>query len=472
MEQRECKVYQTTMDGDRLTPITLYEGYVKDQAGCLLESRANRKGRYSFIAKNPEAIVRADRAGMRIQDAKGMRYLGNGNWLEELRKMINRFSVENGTGIPFIGGAVGTFAYDLIRQFESIPDENPDYLEVPDLHLMFFSQVLVFDHHYQTLSLLVLEEKDEAGRQRAKKALEAMKRDVEACQPLQVQKPMRSESRVVRATSEEEFMERVKAAKQYIRDGDIFQVVLSRRWMVETNETPFRLYRKLRMLNPSPYLFYLSFGAYEVIGSSPEMLVRLEGDRVDTCPIAGTRPRGKNKAQDEALAAELLADPKEVSEHTMLLDLARNDMGRIAKFDSIQIPKQLKVERYSHVMHIVSEVMGMRRPEEDAVSVLRAFLPAGTLSGAPKVRAMEIIEELETERRGIYGGAVGYIGYDGNMDLCIAIRMMIYQAHRLVLQAGAGIVADSDPAKEAEECGNKVMALMKILREEENDSID
>jgi anthranilate synthase component 1 len=406
-----------------------------------------------------------------IHDQAGTRYVKSKIWMQDLRDYMKQYDVENDTGIPFIGGAVGTFAYDLIRQFEAIPETNPDELNVPDLHLMFFSELLVYDHHYQTLSILVVDRPDREAQAKARMA--EIKAELKAGSETKKQEAFCDcQARVIRSTSESEYMKNVEKAKTYIKDGDIFQVVLSRRWVMETNEKPFALYRKLRMLNPSPYLFYLSFGDYEVLGSSPELLVSLEGDRIDNCPIAGARPRGANEAEDLALERELLADKKEVSEHVMLVDLARNDMGRVAKFDTVALTKRMVVERFSHVMHIVSEVTGQRKTGQDAFSILRSFLPAGTLSGAPKVRAMEIIEEMETVKRGVYGGAVGYIGFDGNMDLCIAIRMMVHKANRLYLQAGAGIVADSDPKKEAKECENKIMALMKTMEGKSDDFID
>lgn len=471
MKRTIKQVYCTTMPGDRMTPITLYEDYVGDEMGCLLESRGDSRGRFSFIGKNPEAVIRAEAKGMMIRDEEGVRYLQTEAWMHLLRNYMQRYDLINDTEIPFLGGAVGTFAYDMVRQMEDIPENNPDELMVPDLHLMFFSELLVYDHRFQTLNIVVLDAPNQGAKAKARMA--AIRDELENHTHRKGQEPFcQCQSRVIRATPEDLYMENVRKAKAYIKEGDIFQTVISRRWVMETNESPFKLYRKLRMLNPSPYLFYLSFKDYQVLGSSPEMLVKLSGKKIDTVPIAGTRPRGQTEALDLLYEKELLEDKKELSEHVMLLDLARNDMGRVADFDSITIPKRMKVERFSHVMHIVSEVSGRKKKGLDAFSVLQSFLPAGTLSGAPKVRAMEIIEELEEVRRGIYGGAVGYIGYDGNMDLCIAIRMMVHKHNKLYLQAGAGIVADSDPLKEAKECESKVKALMKILEGGFNDFID
>jgi len=255
----------------------------------------------------------------------------------------------------------------------------------------------------------------------------------------------------------------VEQAKQYIYDGDVFQVVLSQRLAVETQADPFDVYRILRTLNPSPYLYYLNLPDAVIVGSSPELLVRVEDDVVETCPIAGTRPRGQTTAEDNALADDLLQDEKELAEHTMLVDLSRNDIGKIAKFGSVVVENPLHIEKYSHVMHIVSNVKGVKRPELDAFDVLGSVLPAGTLSGAPKVRAMEIINELEHGKRGIYGGSIGYIGFDGNIDMCITIRTMVFKDGKAYLQAGAGIVADSVPEKEYEETLSKAGALIKAL---------
>ncbi len=272
---------------------------------------------------------------------------------------------------------------------------------------------------------------------------------------------------VKKSDTREEYGAKVEKIKRYIREGHIFQTVLSQRWTIRTAQNGFALYRRLRELNPSPYLYYFQFGDFEMIGSSPEMLVKQRENRVFTCPIAGTRPRGKNKEQDEALRAELLADEKERAEHVMLVDLARNDMGRIAEFGTVKVTDFMKVRNYSHVMHLVSMVEGRKKAGLHPLDLLASFLPAGTLSGAPKIRAMEIIEELETVRRGLYGGATGYVDFSGNMDFCITIRTMIKKGGNVYLQAGAGIVADSIPEKEYQECCNKVMALAKTLVEEE-----
>ena len=266
----------------------------------------------------------------------------------------------------------------------------------------------------------------------------------------------------------EQYCEKVEKIKQYIREGHIFQTVLSQRWTIETKQTGFELYKELRELNPSPYLYYFNYGEFEVIGSSPEMIVKQQGSRVYTCPIAGTRRRGVDAEEDALLRDELLRDEKERAEHVMLVDLARNDMGRISEFGTVKVTQFMEVQNYSHVMHIVSMVEGKKKGEFHPLDLVSSFLPAGTLSGAPKIRAMEIIDELESVRRGLYGGATGYIDFSGDMDFCITIRTMIKKKNRVYLQAGAGIVADSVPENEYQECCNKVMALAKTLIEEEN----
>ena len=273
---------------------------------------------------------------------------------------------------------------------------------------------------------------------------------------------------MVRWTSILEYSRKVEKIKEYIKEGHIFQTVLSQRWTVETKQDGFDLYKELRELNPSPYLYYFNYGDFEVIGSSPEMIVKKQGNKVFTCPIAGTRKRGANKEEDEKLKQELLSDEKERAEHVMLVDLARNDMGRISEFGTVKVTQFMDVANYSHVMHIVSQVEGRKKGEFHPLDLVKSFLPAGTLSGAPKIRAMEIIDELESVRRGLYGGATGYIDFSGDMDFCITIRTMIKRKNKVYLQAGAGIVADSVPENEYNECCNKVMALAKTLVKEDN----
>jgi anthranilate synthase component 1 len=317
------------------------------------------------------------------------------------------------------------------------------------------------------MTAIVLEEDTEDGKNRAMKCASELLASARNT-GTKTEAPWVRDGVIVHKTDTlEQYSEKVEKIKHYIREGHIFQTVLSQRWTIETGQEGFALYRELRELNPSPYLYYFDFGDFEVIGSSPEMLVKQVGDTVSTCPIAGTRPRGKTPEQDELLKADLLADEKERAEHVMLVDLARNDMGRIAQFGTVKVRKFMDIQMYSHVMHIVSLVEGKKKGDYHPLDLVSSFLPAGTLSGAPKIRAMEIIDELETVHRGLYGGVTGYLDFSGNMDFCITIRTMIKQGRKVYLQAGAGIVADSVPEKEYQECCNKVMALAKTLVEEE-----
>lgn len=468
MGKKVFTVYTKRVSGDTETPVTLFQKYVGNEKGVLLESRDQVKGRYSIIAKESFAEVYGSKGNITIIEEGNKKEI-KGKILEAVKDIMAEISVENKSTIPFVGGAVGTVGYDIIRDYEKLPEKNKDEIGVPESHLLFIKSMIVYDHFHQQIVFTVLAEKGEKGE---KEAAEKMK-EMEA----ELKKPYvdSSKDRVYSATdvsniksnmSKEEYMNIVKKAQHYIHEGDIFQVVLSQRWSVDTEENSFTLYRKLRALNPSPYLFYFNFGEYQVAGSSPEMLVELRKGRVFTCPIAGTRKRGRNMEEDELLAKELLADKKEQSEHVMLVDLARNDMGRIAKIGTVDVTQFMKVHYYSHVMHLVSLVEGNKKEEHDGFSILSSFLPAGTLSGAPKIRAMEIIEELENTRRGIYGGAVGYFSFDGDMDMCIAIRTMVMKDKKVYMQAGAGITAESVPQLEFEESENKVRALLRALEGE------
>jgi anthranilate synthase component 1 len=372
----------------------------------------------------------------------------------------------------FAGGAVGYLGYDVVRFFEKLPDTAAPVLDVPDAVFLLADTLVVFDHARHRLILLANASIGEANGDVEAAYVDALRRidrlAEKLLRPLPAVPARRwgandSDGQAVEANmSRERYEAIVREAKELIAAGDIFQVVLSQRFSRRTSAHPFAVYRALRMLNPSPYMFYFNFAPRDlhVIGASPEMHVRLEDGVASVRPIAGTRRRGANPAEDAALAAELLADPKERAEHVMLVDLGRNDLGRVSEYSSVEVQELMAVERYSHVMHIVSHVEGRLRPELDAFDLMRATFPAGTVSGAPKVRAMAIIEELEGQRRGLYAGAVGYFSYDGSMDTCIAIRTMVMQGDTIYVQAGAGIVADSDPAAEYQECVNKAGALL------------
>ncbi|MCY6483211.1 anthranilate synthase component I [Clostridium aestuarii] len=457
--------YIKKLSGDTETPITLYKKYVGDQKGILLETTDLENGRYSFIGKNPYAILKANNNEV-IIDNNYKQEIKKGKILDVVREYMKQFEVCNNTSLPFIGGAIGTIAYDIIRQYENIPNETEDTMYLPDVELMIITEFIAYDHLHNQIILCVLEEDTNEGIKKAENKIKNIQKILEEgnaeLENIKLDN-CNLNNIAISNTTKEQFMQMVEKAQKYIYEGDIFQVVLSQRWEIGIKEDPFTIYRKLRSINPSPYLFYLNFGDYQVVGSSPEMLVEMKVDKVYTCPIAGTRKRGQNEKEDEMLANDLLNDEKERAEHVMLVDLARNDMGRVSKIGSVNVSNFMKVKNYSHVMHLVSLVEGKTREDKDPFDVLASFLPAGTLSGAPKIRAMEIIEELEKEKRSIYGGAVGYFGFDGNMDMCIAIRTMIIKDKMAYMQAGAGIVADSIPESEYEETKNKVKALVKVV---------
>ncbi|MDR5659153.1 anthranilate synthase component I [Serpentinicella sp. ANB-PHB4] len=457
--------YVKTLSGDKETPITLYEKYVGKSVGFLLESKDPAKGRFSFIAKNPFITLQGlDESLLITSDNESKTLYGNSFALAQ--KYIEQYQVSNNTNIPFVGGAVGTIGYDVIRQHENLPNVNQDTLGLPDLHLMLVKEVVVYDHFHSQIHLVVLDDSTNEGKDRGFNAIQLMEKQLFQFADTKissVNESTKSPTIMNEHTTKEDFIEKVNQAKAYIREGDIFQVVLSQRWSLENKKDAFTLYRQLREINPSPYLFYFNFGTYQIAGSSPEMLVEVRNEKVFTCPIAGTRKKGKSPAEDHQLAKDLLADPKEKAEHIMLVDLARNDMGRVSKIGTVHVEEFMQVHHYAHVMHIVSTVEGIKNEDENQFSILSHFLPAGTLSGAPKIRAMEIIDELEKEKRGLYGGAVGYFGFDGNLDTCIAIRTMVIKDQRVYLQAGAGIVADSVPESEYEECKNKIQSLVRAL---------
>jgi anthranilate synthase component 1 len=367
----------------------------------------------------------------------------------------------------FVGGAVGFLGYDVVRAFERLPRVTEDDRRLPDLHLLIADTLVAYDHARKRIVLFATVRTPpgadlDAAYDRAAARLDRMEARLRAAVPPQPPAPGRNGHTTTPRTPQGAFETAVRTAKDYITAGDIFQVVVSQRLERPTDAQPFAIYRALRRLNPSPYMFYLDLGgdpATRLIGSSPEMLVRLQGRSAEVRPIAGTRPRGRTAEEDAANVRDLQDDPKERAEHVMLVDLGRNDIGRVAEFGSVEVPELLEVERYSHVIHLVSRVKGRLREDLDGYDLLRATFPAGTVSGAPKVRAMEIIEELEPVRRGPYAGAVGYLGFSGNLDTCITIRTIVMQDDRAHLQAGAGIVADSDPTREWEETGHKARAL-------------
>lgn len=455
---RNLRTFVREFSGDTETPITIFYKYVGNEKGFLLESRGEGKTNFSIMGKNPMAVLKGDDE-LTIEEKTGTRTV-KGRLLDGVREYVKSINVTDDYDLPFTGGAVGAIDYDIIRQYEKLPDENKEVVNTPTVHLMVFDEFIIYDHLHDRIKIVVLSDDEKS----ADKVLDRMEKEVKSSVPaehyaVKEQTPIKFTSNMTK----EKYENIVEKAKKYIYEGDIFQVVLSQRLTARTNDKPIDLYRRLRAINPSPYLFYFNFGDYYVAGSSPEMLVEVKGDTVRTCPIAGTRKRGRNPKEDIEIAAGLLDDSKEKAEHTMLVDLARNDMGRVAEIGSVKIKEFMQVHYYSHVMHLVSLVEGTKRENTDSFEVLSTFLPAGTLSGAPKIRAMEIIEELEDEKRGLYGGAVGYFDFNGNMDTCIAIRTMIIKDGNVYMQAGAGIVADSIPEMEYEESHNKVRALVKSI---------
>jgi anthranilate synthase component 1 len=472
-----------TLTADLETPVSAFLRAAWESPECfLLESVENGEqiGRYTFIGLNPyKRIVSRGRA-IAITEGKKTVHL-EGDVFAVLREALSGHTPARVPGLPpFTAGAVGFLSYDVVRQIEKLPETNPDELLVPDACLLFFDEVLAFDHVRKEIHLVVtadvtLQSPTEAYADAVKRLAKLEKR---LAQPLpKLPKPTaKSKLKVTHRTRKKDYLAAVETIREYIRAGDVFQTVLSQRLDVEPGVDPFAVYRALRIVNPSPYMFFLRTtpaatgkksagfaGTLEVAGSSPEMLVRVQQGKVEYRPIAGTRKRSADEAKDQALADEMLADEKERSEHVMLVDLGRNDVGRVSEFGSVKVDRLMFVERYSHVMHLVSKIEGKLRPDLTAVDALRACFPAGTLSGAPKVRAMEIIEELEPARRGIYGGCVLYADFSGNLDSCITIRSMVAQNGKGHIQAGAGIVADSVPESEYQECLNKAQAVLRAI---------
>ncbi len=484
---------------DLETPVSAFLKVTRGDYSFLLESvRGGEKwGRYTFLGTEPSMVVRAGggqidliRPASAGQDGvASIESRRVDNCFDALHHELKRFRAPELPELPrFFGGAVGFLAYDLVRLFEpKIPNSVRDDLGVPELYLMFTDTVLVFDNVRQTLKIIAnvaldefasadaayraAHEKIERMINRLRSAalppcLKASPPNQRGSMPGLPQRQQRAEPRDIAITSNmtrEDYVSMVSAAKDYIAAGDIIQVVPSQRFEAPLTAHPFNLYRSLRTINPSPYMFYLRLGDFTLVGASPETMVRVEGRQITLRPIAGTRPRGANELEDLALERELLADPKERAEHIMLVDLGRNDVGRVAKIGSVKVTELMTVERYSHVMHIVSNVVGELNDGMDAFDAFRATFPQGTVSGAPKIRAMEIIDELEPVRRGVYAGAVGYFSFTGNTDTAIALRTLLVKGDHVYIQAGGGVVADSDPAAEYDESCNKARAMIRAL---------
>jgi len=453
------------LNADQLTPIGLFYN-LKGKRKFLLESVEKGKnwGRYSFLGCNPYMMISSYKEQVFIE-RDGKTQVSTGKVIDEIKKCINLYGVISDMELPpFAGGAVGYIGYDVVRQYEMLPDKNPDLLKVPEAYMMFYKDAIAYDHLYHTVYIIcnVLPE-DDAGYSDIVDRLNRIRDEIikiEGFHPLDTM----SVPEVIDSNYDKEtFCEIVRKAKEHIAAGDVFQVVLSQRLTANVRTKPFDAYRKLRSLNPSPYMFYIDFEDFQIAGSSPESLVIVEGRKVRTNPIAGTRPRGKTGEEDERLKKELLADEKERAEHVMLVDLGRNDIGKVSQCGTVKVDRFMEVDMYSHVMHLTSTVSGQLKEGKDCFDALVACLPAGTVSGAPKIRAMEIIDQLENVRRGIYAGAIGYFAYTGNMDMCIAIRMIVFKDKKAYIQAGAGIVYDSVPEMEYQETLNKAMALKEVL---------
>ena len=452
------------------TPVSAFMR-LQEKPSFLLESveGGEKWARYSFLGLSPARLIVGRGRSVEIIEGGDARITETSDPIGFLRDVMAEFKPVEVPELPrFFGGMVGYFGYDMVRFMEDLPDENPDPLGLPDMYFMVTDTILIFDNLKQTIKVVCnvhLNGKDPSKE--FDNAVEKIDNII-----LRLRQPHDIDSSVPATAvpefassfeKREDFEDAVRRAKEYIKAGDIFQVVLSQRFERKSNVRPLDVYRALRVVNPSPYMYYMDIGDAQIAGSSPEILVRLEGDDVTLRPIAGTRPRGATDEEDEALWQDLISDEKEVAEHIMLVDLGRNDVGRVSEVGSVSLSEFMIPERYSHVMHIVSNVEGKLKPGLDAFDVLNACFPAGTVTGAPKIRAMEIIDELEPIRRGPYAGSVGYFGYSGNMDTCLTIRTIIIKDGKVSVQAGAGIVADSVPEREYEETRNKAMGMVKAL---------
>jgi anthranilate synthase component 1 len=482
---KQCNIIPVFAEfvADGETPVSAFKKLDCGGYSFLFESTEKNdvSGRFSFIGLNPRVVMQSHgREVQIIEGEKQHRVQISRGPVDEVQKLMSRYHFASLPELPrFAGGAVGFIGYEAIHFFEpKVPLPHQDELGLPEALLMIPSVILIFDHRLRSLKIVVNAFLDDGGVEtvysRALKSINEIARKLAepihlplipiAADELQSTERDASLQSYQSNFEPDDFKRAVNRAKDYILAGDIFQVVLSQRFESSFSGTPLDFYRCLRFINPSPYMFCLNFGAdFSLVGSSPEMHVRLTGDTLEIRPIAGTRPRGHTPAQDEANAGQLLADPKERAEHIMLVDLARNDVGRVAEPGSVRVTEFMQIERYSHVMHIVSNVVGRLRKDCTVFDAVRATFPAGTVSGAPKIRAMQIISELEQTRRGCYAGAIGYFGFDGNFDSCIALRSVVLKKQHAYVQAGAGIVADSDPQREYEETVNKARAMMKAL---------
>lgn len=470
--------------GDTLTPVSAFKHLDVGPCACLFESvvGGEKVGRYSFLTAGPFLLLEA--FGTKVKVTEFSRHIDTprtqefecADPLTELKSRVDALRSAHLPELPpFTGGAIGYAGYDTVRYVEDLPNAPQDDRGLPDLSFAFYDTMVVFDHVDKTLTVIALARVDDL-----RSPLDAEYAYADACRRVDELTAQLSKTEcdlrpaaievggdiTLKTTSnftQENYEAAVRKCQEYIKAGDIFQVVLSQRLQTTITAPPFEIYRTLRVVNPSPFMFYLRMPTVTLVGSSPEIMVRVVDGKVTVRPLAGTRRRGKDETEDKRLAEELLADPKERAEHVMLVDLGRNDVGRVAQYGSVELSDVMVIERYSHVMHITSNVTGQLTKDRDAFDALKACLPAGTVSGAPKVRAMEIIDEFEPHRRGPYAGAVGYVDFAGNMDTCIALRTLVVQGNKAYIQAGAGLVADSVPSEEYQETLNKARGLLKAI---------
>lgn len=459
--KRTREILIEELQGDTLTPISIFQR-LKGTKKFLLESSHKHEdsGRYSFIGADPAFELKAFAQGSLLITKDGEEILPEGP-LEALKMLIPQDFQENTYNIPFIGGAVGVVSYDVVRHYEKIGKVPKDEIGIPEVHFMMFEEMIVFDHLEEKVYLVGIDLLENTNSDERKMRL--LKRKEEIQRGVDREEGAIHISSFKASLTKEAFVEKVKKALEYIGEGEILQVVLSQRLKAVIQGDPFSFYRKLRIKNPSPYLYYFDFEDYIVLGASPESLIKVKAGKVTTNPIAGTRPRGKTVEEDERLAIELLQDEKELVEHRMLVDLGRNDLERVSDFGTVQLEKYMDIEKYKYVMHIVTELSGKLKMDCSPIDALIATLPAGTVSGAPKIRAMQIINDLEELKRGIYSGAVGYVSVNGNIDFALAIRTMVIKDQQAFIQAGAGIVYDSVPEREYEETLHK----LKVFLEED-----
>ncbi len=461
---------------DALTPVSAFQRLDDGGSICLFESviGGEKVGRYSFLAAKPYAEISARGNQVTLRTSAGTTEFDSSDPLEEIRQRLDALNAAHLPQLPpFEGGAIGYAGYDVVRYTENLPSPPQDDRALPDLCFGFYDEMFVFDNVTKKMFVIVMARIDAASddhqgaydqaRQRVDQLVDKLSGPAAGLMCADIDTSSSAEIQFTSNFAQEEFEDAVRRCVEYIRAGDIFQVVISQRLECEVSADPFDIYRTLRVVNPSPFMFFLRTPDVTLVGSSPEIMCRVVDGEVTVRPLAGTRPRGATDEEDTRLGEELLADPKERAEHVMLVDLGRNDVGRVAEYGSVALSDVMSIERYSHVMHITSNVTGTLTSDKNAFDALRACLPAGTVSGAPKVRAMEIIDELERHRRGPYAGAVGYFDFAGNMDTCIALRTLVVQGNKAYVQAGAGIVADSDPTAEYQETLNKARGLLKAI---------